>query len=481
MGRLQKLNLAIIFISACLYRGSIDNDIFFLLNTGRYLVQNGFTAAEPFTIHQDLAYQIQQWLSSVVFWEVYEVGGYLALLALTALLYGMQICILYRVYLLVSEGNQRLSFTLAMLNVFLLSPFKSTRPTMFTLLFLFGVFFALEKYIRTNQWKWLSALPAASLLLVNFHSAMWPMLPLLTLPYLLDSWLGGRITGAEKESCGRLKLMLAAGLMLPAGLVNPYGWKGMVYTLKVYHPALSLIQEMQPLNINNLFGMVFFFTILICVLVFAMYRKGTLQLRYLLLMLGTGYMALSSVRSVHLLVVSLSIAMSQWLKRAGVFNRQRTADPDAAKKRIMNLIAVSVVLLVTSSENIKSRFGLEKIETPLLGAVAWLDEHVNPDEIVLYNGFFEGGYLEFRGYSAYIDPRAEIFLKNLNQKEDILVEYFDLFSGKIHYRQFMDKYRFTHLLIEKDDLLLQVYLPYDTDWAAVYEDEKFMIYQRKGI
>jgi hypothetical protein len=45
--------------------------------------------------------------------------------------------------------------------------------------------------------------------------------------------------------------------------------------------------------------------------------------------------------------------------------------------------------------------------------------------ISLYTDFNCGSYAEWRGYRCYADPRAEVFLKSINGKEDILAEVWD--------------------------------------------------------
>ena len=51
------------------------NDIWFLLNHGRYILNNGFPTIEPFTIHQNFSFVMQQWLSAVIFYLSYSVLG----------------------------------------------------------------------------------------------------------------------------------------------------------------------------------------------------------------------------------------------------------------------------------------------------------------------------------------------------------------------------------------------------------------------
>lgn len=80
-------------------------------------------------------------------------------------------------------------------------------------------------------------------------------------------------------------------------------------------------------------------------------------------------------------------------------------------------------------------------------------EKYDKTDIKLYVGYAQGGYTEFRGIKSYIDPRAEVFLKENNKMADIFQEYYDLEDGKIDISKFLDKYNFTHLLITEREYL----------------------------
>ena len=53
----------------------LDNDSWFLLNHGKYVLEYGFPHYEPFTIHQNMEFVMQQWLFSVLYWIVYRSLG----------------------------------------------------------------------------------------------------------------------------------------------------------------------------------------------------------------------------------------------------------------------------------------------------------------------------------------------------------------------------------------------------------------------
>jgi len=110
--------------------------------------------------------------------------------------------------------------------------------------------------------------------------------------------------------------------------------------------------------------------------------------------------------------------------------------------------------------------------------VAYLSEHESKDGMVLYTGYNDGGYAEFMGYKPYIDPRAEVFVKKNNHKADVMKEYYELQFGALYYKDVLERYGFTHLLVAKGDILI-MYLPHDSAYEKIYEDDVYQIYRLK--
>ena len=75
----------------------------------------------------------------------------------------------------------------------------------------------------------------------------------------------------------------------------------------------------------------------------------------------------------------------------------------------------------------------------------------NVDNIKLFVGYNEGGYMEYRGIKSYVDPRAEVFLKKNNGKEDIMKELVSMEKDDFNYEQFIKKYNFTHFVVYPND------------------------------
>lgn len=468
----------LLFLITLLGIGKIDNDIYFLLNTGRYLVENGFTSFEPFTIHSGLVYQIQQWFSCIIFWKTYSLGGYTALLVLVGVVSIINIFVVYRLCLLVTNDNATLSFVCSLLFLLVYFSYKVTRPMIFTSLLMGLLLLLLETYIKSNKWYYLIPLPILSILQVNLHSAMWPMLVILMLPYLLDSLFGHMMPRIQAESYTKTGLWIATGSIIISGFLNPYGWRGMLYTFFSYSPSLHVINEMTHPDINNFTGKCIYLSIFVVVFALIIYRQGSMHLRNVFLILGTCYLTLTAIRSWLMFILAACVLLSDWLKDAPQFQDEKKEDFNFWKKMFMDAIAVILVMSVIILNGTKDSFGLAQIEEPLLEVCAWLDENCDKSQTSLYNDFENGGYLEFRGYRTYIDPRAEIFIKRLNEKKDIHSEYLDLTAGSLHYKEVFDKYGFTHLLIYKGLGAVDVYVQHDKDWLGVYEDDIYLIYQK---
>ena len=70
----------------------------------------------------------------------------------------------------------------------------------------------------------------------------------------------------------------------------------------------------------------------------------------------------------------------------------------------------------------------------------------------------DGGYLEWKGFKPYIDPRADVFIKATNNKFDLLDEAFSL-NTNANIKRFIRKYNFDYYIVDPEqDKYLYNYL-----------------------
>ena len=107
-------------------------------------------------------------------------------------------------------------------------------------------------------------------------------------------------------------------------------------------------------------------------------------------------------------------------------------------------------------------------------------DNYNKDDVILYVDFNEGGYTEFMGLRSYIDGRAELFVKKFNGKSDIFEEYVGVRKGTFDCASFVDKYKFTHLMVYNDSVLDE-YLNDSDEYIIAYNDPTFVNEDGKGM
>lgn len=506
----------------------VDNDVWFLLNDGRYVASFGIPHFEPFTLHEGFHFLMQQWLFALGLWQLYCMGGVYGLVFFSWAAGAALLLLYYRLQMRVTGGNESVSSLLtAVVMFFACWLYITQRPQVAS-----ALIFLIEIYLLERQRARMArTLPAAffvlSALLINLHAAMWPLLFVFLLPYLLESLVGGRFRWCRQEFRWPLRqwlLLIAVSLL--AGLCNPYGTEAMIYTAHSYGSAEinAIVGEMLPLSLKYVATGLPLLLILISA---GFYTRKALPLRYQLLALGTGVMALQANRSFFLFLLFGTLGIgylfrdwqeqqrsSTWpqVRRWGLllfclatgmdlmifFKMRETAS--VVRQEVFFLLAVVSLLFVLlcavqlfrrraqaaalASSNLRLTTAILAFFLLPLFALKWQPPQMvspalarsadillaeeQPSALRLYTGYDEGNYMEFRGIPSYLDTRAEVFLPALNWQEDVLKEYLDLIYGRLDYREFQQRNHFTHLLTTEDDLLY-TYLAADPDYVLLYD------------
>ena len=107
-----------------------------------------------------------------------------------------------------------------------------------------------------------------------------------------------------------------------------------------------------------------------------------------------------------------------------------------------------------------------------------LKENATSDDLI-YTGYDEGGYIEYQGFKCYIDPRAEVFLKSNNKQKDIFIEYYNLRTGVINYKDFLNTYNFDYLVVAFYENILFTYIDESKNYTLIYnENNKLKLYKK---
>ena len=450
------LLLIIPFLAFVLTGFKLDNDFWFLINTGKTIINEGFIQIETFTIHSGLSFIPQQWLTDIIFYFIYSKFDIRGMFYFVIMCNGLIIFLSYKLCNLVCHSRKKTILITIVTNIILFtSNVITTRPQLFDIIIFLLELYLLELYISKNNKKYLYPIPIISILLINYHASMWLMLFVLMIPYFVEYFIQKR----NKKDVYKIKpLFIIMVISLLGGLINPYGLQAITYLFSSFGNSNinSLVNEMKPLNIKGFFGIITF--IIIFIMLFSFYKnKGNNKIRYFLLSMGVIFLALNHLKAILFLVIMLPLVLG--------YNFD-SKEKETKLKILLYEKVVYVILIIISMGLVVTNVRLSD-DVKIKEFADYLDQNANYD-IKLFTDYNDGSYMEYRGYKCYIDSRAEVFLKSNNQKEDIFDEYYKLEKNKLDIKEFLDKYNFDYLLVSDRFSVLLRYLQDDNNYQEVY-------------
>ena len=466
---------------ACFQIRILDNDFYFLYPTGEHIVKNGFPHSDFLSMHTNMEITVQQWLSSVFFYYAYSLFGKYGVITLIYICYAVINYLLYRLALLISR-NELLAVLITWLSgFFLFFHFMVSRPHIFTYIVILLEVYLLEKYIQTKKRAFLIGIPILSVLQINLHASMWPMIFVFMVPFIVSAALSFS-KQLKKYACGSLLPLLIAMISgIIAGFINPYGLTNMLYmTSTAGHEHINLIGEMKSTSTESIYGLVFFALLLAMGIISFAKKEKRFELRYFLLFAGTLFIALKHYKGIPYFlffgIPSFGYMLSD-IKFSFSF---------PFKKTRRNTVLIIVLLAVSFASICIQLFDFSKmINQEKLDRYEQLDKVIDilnrqNAEITLFTDFDDSQYFEFHGYPAFVDGRAELFLKKNNGQCDYFEEYYDYVKGKTYYKDFIDKYGFNYFVFNKETSQ-NIILPllHDEEFETVFESENVCLIKRK--
>lgn len=482
--RVDRIAVFLLILMPCALRlwiqVPLDNDTFFLLSHGRHVFQHGLPTIEPFTFHEGLRFVMQQWLSASIFYYIYNLFGYTGLYILAYIIYLLYGYFTYKLSMLISNENLPVSATTSLLVCIGMGFFIVLRPWIFSGLIFVIEIYCLELFIKRSSSYYLIYMPILSVALINLHAAVWPIFYIIMIPYILD---GFKINLGLVKCHGYkfLPILVSGSISFLAGFLNPYTTDAILYLYHSYGNEYvnSVIDEMKVPDVKNMGGIIIFGMYLFVILSYSMYKVGTSRIRYFLLTLLTAYMGLSSARGIQYFFIIAFPFLAYYYRNfdilAATHSYKKTDIYTYIKLVTLTAICITIIGFAPrhTEKDIYDKYGS-------VNAVDYMVQHLDTNHIRLFNDYDVGNFLEFKGIKTFIDTRADVFLKSNNKKADILNDYMDTLIGRIHYKDFLDMYEFSHLLTIRGSLM-DTYLSRDSTILLLYEDEKFRLFERKKV
>jgi len=231
---------------------SIGQDIGRHLKTGEIIWQtksvpatNLFSFTEP-----DFPFTNHHWLSEVIFYGVYNLGGFTGLILLKIFLVSATFLLLF--FLAKKHATFWPLVISFLLSIFIFISRTEVRPEIFSYAILAFYLFALFKAKYEQKYKYLWFLPLAQLFWVNLHIYFF-IGPLIFAFFLID-----QAVGKNKFSIFNFqfsKLLFIGGLIGLATLINPAGIQGALLPFNILKEyGYSIVENQTLAFLADFFG-----------------------------------------------------------------------------------------------------------------------------------------------------------------------------------------------------------------------------------
>lgn len=399
--------------------GSYDSDGWFLLATGKRIVEHGILYANPWSLSSYRPIVVQQWLHDVLLYGSYALAGYAGTIIYQAIL--ATLVALSIVFAIRGFGDRglilpRLLYCIG-LALFGAGIYISVRPTAWSMVCMCLTIGVCTRWRRTGNWRYLLALPAITVLHVNMQSAMWLLDVFLAGCFLLPDDLSKFKTAAPEEMLSEIfPLSIALIAMLVASFANPYGADGARYVITSMGAASygNVISEMKPaFEATKGFCVVFFAVGLVPVAAAATIGRRRIGLPLLVIVLATFIATMLHWRNVWTFSIASALAFASLLSKTE--EPYPLKSPKTAKSAALIALLAAIGPLVANCYVYATNGGQscwqssERSAETLVKTISdsgIYDPLVYAEDPVIYN------YLEWKGLKVPFDLRPELWDEN---------------------------------------------------------------------
>lgn len=396
--------------------GSYDSDGWFLLATGREIVENGIPYANPWSLSSYRPIVVQQWLHDVLLYGSYALAGYAGTILYQVLL--AAVVALALAFAIRGFSDKRLTLPRLLfcigLALFGAGIYISVRPTAWSMACMALTIGVCTRWKRTGDWRYLIALPAITVLHVNMQSAMWLLDVFLAGCFLLPSDLSEFKTTTPDEMLAEIfPLTIALPAMLLAAFVNPYGVDGVRYVIDSMSAAsyANVISEMRPaFEATNGFCVVFFAVGFIPTALAAVIGRKRIDAPLLVILIAALVATMLHWRNVWIFSIASALAFASLL--TGTKEPCSLKPPKTAKSIALIALIAAIGPIVANCYVFATNGGQscwqssESSADDLIKEISKsgiYDPVVYAEDPVIYN------YLEWKGMKVPFDLRPELW------------------------------------------------------------------------
>ena len=508
---------------------TFQNDTYYIIELGRQIEQNGIDWKDHYSIHENLEYRYPHWAFDVLNYKVFDLFGFDGTYFLTVTFAVILILIVFAT-LLKKDVNFVLAFTGSLVTAYLMSGAFYARGQIVSFSLFLIEYLILERFVERPTLLKTLGLFAVSCLMANFHSTAWVMMLVLPLPFIgeqvfyyysltgicerkikkltkkletakekglsqeeiekIEKDLKERkefIEVSEKEAKNKkiivkpnknIKYIIIAIIALIAGaLVTPLKLTPFLYYLKISTGnTMSYINEHLPIVVASNKEFLIYAILVIALIGFTDVK---LKLSDAFLILGLTILALTSRRSVYLLIILTACII---IKLIDIFIKSHKNEEidEKTREKINNRIFIFFVIVAIFAtiymvlSQINNKYINEKLYP--VKAVEYIKENLDYENIRFYNGYDYGSYLLMNGIPVFIDSRCDLYTPEFNKDMKVFDDYMDVQSGKTTISKLMDKYDLEYAIIPTESFE-HTYMKEDSRYTETYKDKNFAVYK----
>lgn len=475
-----------IFLATLILLGtSLDPDMFWHINNGKTIFQNGITDIN-IQSYSNGYFISHSWLYDVSIFSIYQIFGYTGLKIITSLFVGAS---MFLIFSLLNRKKPNLLILIFIVGIYYLTiiRFLEVRPQQISL-FLTIITVYLIEIKKSNPFY----IFLIGILFANFHGGAIIQLLTIVVLYLLSDMI--KFLLKEKTNISNFKnKFISLIAIIVSSFINPYGKEILLYPFK------NLSQGIMESNIYEWFPLIdtskdFLSKCSLFLLIFAIASMAYSKKASLENILFVSFAIMSSIlyRRMYLLGTILILifayehiefSIKSIFKRITFKNLLMTR---FINKKIIAIIPLifSIMFFITSLNSINFE---KNIKLSVLCPQSILnyveDNNIDLEHNVTFNHFNMGGYLQFKGYNTFVDGRADAFLSTYGNNKPIFEDYISILEERIPIktRNWINEYNIKYFIIYSQTIVnqsgendsIQEYLEYSKIATTLFDDGKY--------
>jgi hypothetical protein len=457
-----------------------DPDFWWHLRTGQLIEQTReIPRMDPFSFSANgKPWIAHEWLSELLFFLSYQLGGYQLLIPVFALIIAASFFFAY--LRCPKESRPYIAGYTLLLGFLTALPPLGVRPQVITVLFTSIFLYILDLYRKNEKLRTLIALPLIMLLWVNMHAGY--ILGLVIEIVYIGGWvielLITKFWKKEKINPATIRsLLILIGAFVVTLLtvpINPAGFRIFTFSFQIFFdPAIqSFVQEWVSPDFHMAMWLPFVF-ILLALIGSGMIGSHPVSITKIILTLGFGFAALRSARHVPLFAIAVVPVLAEQLSSLIKFR-----PVDQAPSRLLRwlntilVVVVAIALVMKIIQLPEKQIKTEADNFPV-NAVNWILKNKPAGNI--FNTFNWGGYLIWRlypEYLVYIDGRPDMY------GTEFMTDYIEIHFADPGWEEKLDHKNVQLVFVESDSYLARA-IQQSMKWEIIYEDQQGVLFSKK--